>query len=195
VIWTGALRNQHLKEDIIRPIEDITKSYWRHFIHAKSPTHQEVEVGCKATKQKWGWQSWEEELTELECFTISNLLKLTWLKLWYVDSLMNFPKSPRSSKSEFGDKSYAHNTKLEVLKKLQQHRSCFTGLSGVPNLLKMIWFKLYGIEDFIIFPKSTRSAKSEFGAKSYGQNTTRNHVLCGLSGVPSSEAPMTTFNG
>jgi hypothetical protein len=44
---------QHLKEDIIRPIEDIKKSYWRHFIHAKSPTHQEVEVRYKATKQKW----------------------------------------------------------------------------------------------------------------------------------------------
>jgi hypothetical protein len=27
VIWTGALRKQHLKKDIIRPIEDITKSY------------------------------------------------------------------------------------------------------------------------------------------------------------------------
>jgi hypothetical protein len=27
VTWTKALRKQHLKEDIIRPIEDITKSY------------------------------------------------------------------------------------------------------------------------------------------------------------------------
>jgi hypothetical protein len=51
VDWTEALRIQHLKEDIIRPIEDITKLYWRYFIYAKSLTHQEVEVGCKATKQ------------------------------------------------------------------------------------------------------------------------------------------------
>jgi hypothetical protein len=43
---------QHLKENIIRPIEDITKSYLRYFIHAKSPTHQEVEVRYKAAKQK-----------------------------------------------------------------------------------------------------------------------------------------------
>jgi hypothetical protein len=27
VIWTGTPRKQHLKEDIIRSIEDITKSY------------------------------------------------------------------------------------------------------------------------------------------------------------------------
>jgi hypothetical protein len=59
---------QHLKEGIIRPIEDITNSYWRHLIHAKSSTHQEVEVGCKATKHKWSWQSWEEGLTDLEVF-------------------------------------------------------------------------------------------------------------------------------
>jgi hypothetical protein len=52
VTWTEALRKQHIKEDIIRAIEDITKSYSIHFIHAKSSTHQEVEVGCKATKQK-----------------------------------------------------------------------------------------------------------------------------------------------
>jgi hypothetical protein len=52
VDWTEALRMQYFKEYIIRPIEDITKSYLRHFIHAKSPTHQEVEVGCKATKTK-----------------------------------------------------------------------------------------------------------------------------------------------
>jgi hypothetical protein len=59
---------QHLKEDIIVPIEDITKSYWRHFIHAKSPTYQAVEVRYKAAKQKWSWQSWEEGLTELKVF-------------------------------------------------------------------------------------------------------------------------------
>jgi hypothetical protein len=50
VDWTEALGIQHLKEDIIRLIEDITKYYLRHFIHAKSPTHQEVEVRYKATK-------------------------------------------------------------------------------------------------------------------------------------------------
>jgi hypothetical protein len=52
VDWTEAQRMQHLKEDIIRPIYDITKSYLRHFIHAKCITHQEVEMGCKAIKQK-----------------------------------------------------------------------------------------------------------------------------------------------
>jgi hypothetical protein len=50
VDWAEALRMQHLEENNIICIEDITKSYLRHFIHAKSPTHQEVEVGYKATK-------------------------------------------------------------------------------------------------------------------------------------------------
>jgi hypothetical protein len=40
-----------------------------------------------------------------------------------------------------------------VLKKLQQHRSCFIGPSGVPNLLKMIWLQLWYVEGFISFPK------------------------------------------
>ena len=57
-----------------------------------------------------------------------------------------------------------------------------TGLSGMPNLLKLIWLQLWDVENFISFPKSTRSSKSEFGAKSYGQNTTSEH---GLSGAPS----------
>jgi hypothetical protein len=57
----------------------------------------------------------------------------------------------------------------------------YTGLSGVPNLLKLIWLQLWDIYNFISFPKSTRSSKSEFGAKSYGQNTTSGH---GLSGAP-----------
>jgi hypothetical protein len=52
VDWIEALRMQHLKEDIIRPIEDITNSYLRHSIHVNSPTHQEVEVRYKAAKQK-----------------------------------------------------------------------------------------------------------------------------------------------
>jgi hypothetical protein len=47
-----------------------------------------------------------------------------------------------------------------------------TGLSGVPNLLKLVWIQLWDVENFISFPKSTKSSKSEFGAKSYGQNTT-----------------------
>jgi hypothetical protein len=83
---------QHLKEDIIRPIEDIKKSYWRHFIHAKSLTYQEVEVGCKATKQKWGWQSWEEGLTELEVF---HKIKSTQTNM---DSTREFYKISKKSK-------------------------------------------------------------------------------------------------
>jgi hypothetical protein len=69
------------------------------------------------------------------------------------------------------------------------------------KLLKMIWLQLYNIEDFISFSKRTISSKLEFGAKSYGQNTTCNLVLRGLSGaqrtvhVPSSEATMTTSIG
>jgi hypothetical protein len=65
----------------------------------------------------------------------------------------------------------------------------------------MIWLQLWDVEDFIRFPKSTRSSKSEFGAKSYGQNTISNlfYVACpmhtGLSGAPFSEAPMATSNG
>jgi hypothetical protein len=125
----------------------------------------------------------------------SNLLKLICHQLWDVYNFISFPKSLRSSKLEFRAKSYTHNTKLEVQKKLQQHRSCFTGLYDVPNLLKMIWIQLWDEEDFISFPKSTRSSKSEFEAKSYGQNTTSNHVLRGLSSVPSLEASTATFNG
>jgi hypothetical protein len=48
---------------------------------------------------------------------------------------------------------------------------------------KMIWLQLWDVVDFISFPKSLRSLKSKFGAKSYGHNTTSNHVLCGLSGA------------
>jgi hypothetical protein len=67
-----------------------------------------------------------------------------------------------------------------------------TGLSGVPNLLKLIWLQLWDVESFISFPKSTRPSKSEFGAKSYDQNTTSEHGLsgahwtirCAMSGVP-----------
>jgi hypothetical protein len=53
----------------------------------------------------------------------------------------------------------------------------------MPNLLKMIWLQLWNVVDFISFPKSIRSLKSKFGAKSYGQNTTSNRVLRGLSGA------------
>jgi hypothetical protein len=80
-------------------------------------------------------------------------------------------KKSKIIKLEFGAKSYAHNTKLELRKKMQQYRGCFTGLSGVLNLLNMVWLQLLEVENFISFPKSTRSSKSEFGAKSYGQNT------------------------
>jgi hypothetical protein len=56
-----------------------------------------------------------------------------------------------------------------------------TRMSGVPDLLKRIWLQLWDVENFISFPKSTRSSKSEYGAKSYGQNTTSEH---GLSCAP-----------
>jgi hypothetical protein len=74
-------------------------------------------------------------------------------------------------------------------KKLQQYRGCFTGMSGVPNLLKMVWLQLWDVDNFISFLKSIRSSKSEFGAKSYGQNTTSKHgcpVHTGLFGAPCS---------
>jgi hypothetical protein len=54
-----------------------------------------------------------------------------------------------------------------------------TRQSGVPNLLKLVWLQLLDVENFISFPKSTRTSKSEFGAKSYGQNTTSEHGLSG----------------
>jgi hypothetical protein len=53
------------------------------------------------------------------------------------------------------------------------------GLSGVPNFLKLVWLQLWDVENFISFPKSTRSSKSEFGSKSYGQNTSSEHGLSG----------------
>jgi hypothetical protein len=70
-----------------------------------------------------------------------------------------------------------------LLKKQEQHMGCLvhTGMSGVPNLLKLIWLQLWDVDNFISFPKSTRSSKSEFGAKSYDQNTTSGH---GLSSAP-----------
>jgi tRNA nucleotidyltransferase (CCA-adding enzyme) len=147
--------------------------------------------------ERKSWLNWK-------CFTKSNLLKLAWLQHWDVDNFISFPKSPRSSKSEFGAKSYAHNTKSELLKKQEQHMGCpvHTGLSGMPNLLKLVWIQLWDVENFISFPKSTRSSKSEFRAKRYGQNTTSEHrlsgahqtVRCAMSGAPSSEAPTDTFN-
>jgi hypothetical protein len=92
---------------------------------------------------------------------------------------------------------------LELLKKLRQHMGypVHTGLSDAPNLLKIV--QIWDFENFTSFPKSTRSLKSVFGAKSYGQNTTSEHglsgahrsVWCAMSGAPSLEAPMTTFNG
>jgi hypothetical protein len=94
---------------------------------------------------------------------------------------------------EFKVKRHAHNTKSELLIKLQQHMGCLvhTGLSDMPNLLKLVWLQLWDVENFISFPKSTRSSKLEFGAKSYGQTTTSEH---GLSGAPSSKAPTAIFN-
>jgi hypothetical protein len=157
VDWTEDLRMQHLKEDIIIPTEDITKSYWIHFIHAKSPTHQEVEVGCEATKQKWSWQSWEEGLNELEVFHKLKSTQTDMVQLWDVENFISFPKFPKSSKSKFGAKSYAHNTEFEVLQKLQQHRSCLHRTVRCDKLLKMIWLQLWDIDDFISFQKSTRS--------------------------------------
>jgi hypothetical protein len=56
-----------------------------------------------------------------------------------------------------------------------------TGLSGVPNLLKLVCLQLWNVDNFISFLKSTRSSKSEFGAKRYGQNMASEH---GLSGAP-----------
>jgi hypothetical protein len=40
-----------------------------------------------------------------------------------------------------------------------------TGLSGVPNLLKLVWLQLWDAENFISFAKSTRSSKSELELK------------------------------
>jgi hypothetical protein len=39
------------------------------------------------------------------------------------------------------------------------------------KMLKCPWFYQNLVENFISFPTSTRSPKTEFGAKSYGQNT------------------------
>jgi hypothetical protein len=78
-------------------------------------------------------------------FDAPNLLKLTWLQHSNIKNFISFPKSPGSSKSEFGVKSYAQNTRsilfwarglVHHLRKLQQlpltastrggptHRSC-----------------------------------------------------------------------
>jgi hypothetical protein len=90
---------------------------------------------------------------------------------------------------------------------------------SAPNLLKLTWIQHSDIDNFISFPKSPRSSKSEFGAKSYAQNTRSIlfwargpvHHLRKLqqlpltastrggpthrSGVSSSEAPIATSNG
>jgi hypothetical protein len=113
-----------------------------------------------------------KEWLKLEVSHDFDLLKLAWIQLWDVDNFTGFPKSSKSSKSEFGAKSYAHNTNLDCGKKLQQHKTVVHKRSGVQNLLKLAWFQLWVVENFISFSKSTRSSKSKFGAKSYGQNTT-----------------------
>jgi hypothetical protein len=113
-----------------------------------------------------------KEWLKLEVSHDFDLLKLAWIQLWDVDDFTGFPKSSKSSKSEFGAKSYAHNTNLDCGKKLQQHKTVVHKRSDVQNLLKLAWFQLWVVENFISFSKSTRSSKSKFGAKSYGQNTT-----------------------
>jgi hypothetical protein len=56
------------------------------------------------------------------------------VQLLDVDNFISFPKSPRSSKLEFGAKCYAHNTKSELLKKT----AAAYEMSGGPNLLKLV---------------------------------------------------------
>jgi hypothetical protein len=58
-----------------------------------------------------------KEWLKLEVFHDFDLLKLAWIQLWDVDNFTGFPKSSKSSKSEFGAKSYAHNTNLGLWKK------------------------------------------------------------------------------
>jgi hypothetical protein len=45
------------------------------------------------------------------------------------------------------------------------------GSSDAQKLLKSSWFFRDLVENFIIFPTSTRSPKTEFRGKNYGQNT------------------------
>jgi hypothetical protein len=61
-----------------------------------------------------------------------------------------------------------------------------------------------GCREFISFPKSTISTKSEIETKSYDKNTTNKHVLSGahqivrlrhMYGASYSEALMAIFNG
>jgi hypothetical protein len=124
--------------------------------------------------ERKGWLNWK-------CFIKSNLLKLTWLQLWDVDIFISFPKSPRSSKSEFGAKSYAHNTKSELLKKTRAAYGMFGAHWTVrcAKVSQTCMASTLGCREFHKLSKSTRSSKSEFGAKSYGQNTTSEHGLSG----------------
>ena len=46
-----------------------------------------------------------------------------------------------------------------------------TGQSGDPKLLQIEIHHFKSVELFIIFPKSPKSSKSEFGARSYARNT------------------------
>ena len=56
------------------------------------------------------------------------------------------------------------------------------------DLLKLTWHQLKAIELFIIFPKSPRSPKSKFRAKSYAQNM--EVCLCWKWSVGRSDAPI-----
>jgi hypothetical protein len=86
---------------------------------------------------------------------------------------------------------------------MQQHMGCpvHIRLSSVPNLLKLVWLQLWDVDNFISFPKSTRSSKSEFEANSYGkirqasmgcpvrhlrklQRLPLTASTCGISGAP-----------
>jgi hypothetical protein len=71
---------------------------------------------------------------------------------------------------------------LEVLKKLQQHKS-YLYWTSVCQITQNDMDSTMGYRGFYKLPKSTRSSKSEFVAKRYSQNTTSYPLLHGLSGA------------
>ena len=110
-------------------------------------------------------------------FRCSKLDVMRWTPGYSCREFHKLSKDTRSSKSEFGTESNDQNTK--------HHKADFcewpddlmvTGYSDAQNLI--YWDELLDIlvDNFISFPKSTRSSKTEFGAESNDQNTKHHEV-------------------
>jgi len=149
-----------------------TSEYSCRQFHKLSIESKIIKIGVRS-KKLWSkhdeanFCGWPDDPTVLEYSDAQNLIKWYGLLDILVENFISFPKSTKSSKTEFGAESNDQNTK--------HHEADFCGwpddptvlgYSDAQNLIK--WDGLLDIlvENFISFPKSTRSSKTEFGAES-----------------------------